>query len=530
LIAVVSGETPLPNTAQKLFQAEHIQLLTGICRGIEKESLRITDQGTLAQTPHPSGLGSALTHPSITTDYSEALLELITPVSSNIDETLQQLDDIHRYVYSQLDNESLWPASMPCVLNRDEGIPIAQYGSSNVGTMKSVYRLGLGHRYGRAMQTIAGIHYNFSLPEQLWPRWQQLSGEQGDLQDFITERYFAQIRNFNRFSWLLIYLFGASPAVCKTFVGDQPHQLQALHQGTLYLPYATALRMGDLGYQSNAQQGLDICYNSLDSYLQTLKFAITEPHPQYQQIGIKNDGEYRQLSTALLQIENEFYSPIRPKRVARSGETALTALKHGGVEYIEVRCIDVNPYLPLGIDAQQIRFLDCFLLHCLLADSPACDVDDRQRIAGNMRRVVNEGRRPGLQLQRRDGNIGLQQWGEHLLDHIQGIAELMDQAHGGNDYVSACQAQRDKIRDPELTPSAQILAELADGQSFYALAMGQSTLHQRHFSQPPLTSDKVASMQQLSEQSLQQQRAIEAADDIDFDRFLQDYFRQYDSI
>ena len=114
-----------------------------IQRGIEKESLRIDPDGKLAQTPHPHGLGAALTHSSITTDYSEALLEFITPVSTNIDEGLDTLDNIHRYVYSQLDDELLWAASMPCIMTGDEGIPVAEYGSSNVAKMKTVYRLGL---------------------------------------------------------------------------------------------------------------------------------------------------------------------------------------------------------------------------------------------------------------------------------------------------------------------------------------------------------------------------------------------------
>ena len=321
---------------------ENTPLLSNLQRGIEKESLRVDSNGKLAQTPHPVKLGSALTHPHITTDFSEALLEFITPVSTSIDESLQTLSNIHRYTYQSIDGELLWAASMPCILEGDDNIPVAQYGSSNVATMKTVYRNGLGNRYGRLMQTISGIHYNFSIPETLWDVLQQQDLDKRPRQDYITDSYFKLIRNFRRVSWLLIYLYGASPAVCKSFLrGRDNHLLQEFDQGSLYLPHGTALRMGDLGYQSSAQDNLNICYNSIDNYIDTLRQAITNIHPDYENIGVKIDDEYKQLSPALLQIENEFYSPIRPKRNADSGETPIDALNRGGIEYIEVRALDV---------------------------------------------------------------------------------------------------------------------------------------------------------------------------------------------
>ena len=141
--------------------------LTGIRRGIEKESLRVAPDGNLSGRSHPRELGSTLTHPNITTDFSEAQLELITGVHATPEACIGQLHEIHRYVYSSLDDELLWVASMPCFVGDDADIPVGRYGTSNIGMAKTVYRLGLGHRYGRLMQTISGIHYNFSLPERL---------------------------------------------------------------------------------------------------------------------------------------------------------------------------------------------------------------------------------------------------------------------------------------------------------------------------------------------------------------------------
>ena len=341
---------------QERLRALTPEVLGGIRRGIEKESLRTRPSGALALTPHPKQLGSALTHPHITTDYSESQLELITGVHAGAGACLEELTQVHQFVYHvlrELGDEMLWVSSMPCGLPTDETIPIGRYGSSNVGRAKSVYRVGLGHRYGRRMQTISGIHYNWSMP------------------GVTTEQYFGLIRNFRRHSFLLLALFGASPALCSSFVAGREHELQHLSKHTLYQPHATSLRMGRLGYQSDAQAALAVSYNSLESYAASLHDALTRPYPAYEAVGIRNPGgDYNQLATSLLQIENEFYGTIRPKRVIHPGERPLHALRERGVEYVEVRCMDLDPFEPVGIGEQTLRFLDVFLLHCLTSDSP----------------------------------------------------------------------------------------------------------------------------------------------------------------
>lgn len=519
---------------EALASRDQSQWLRTIQRGIEKESLRITPQGHLAQTPHPSTLGSALCHPYITTDYSEALLEFITPVFTDISGALSTLDDIHRFVYSNIGDELLWSASMPCILEGDDNIPVAQYGSSNVARMKTVYRYGLGHRYGRLMQTIAGIHYNFSMPAGYWATAYVEDGAEGELQDYITDRYLGLIRNFRRHSWLLIYLFGASPAVCSSFLrGRTDHTLVPFDEGSksLHTPYGTALRMGDLGYSSNAQKDLSICYNSLDAYIETLQQAITEPHAEYDEIGIGDSGHERQLNTSLLQIENEFYSLIRPKRVADSGETPLGALRRDGIEYIEVRCIDVNPFHPLGMDAEQIRFIDTFLLYCLLSDSADCDDEDGDRIAENLQRVVNRGREPGLTLTSTRGEIPLSSVANDLLDGMQPIAAALDAAHGEELHSSSHQQQRDKIKDPSLTPSAQILQQMEERKlPFFRLAMQASKHWADTFRNHPLDAERSRHFADTSEQSLQRQTELESEEEGDFEDYLAAYYRQYDAL
>ncbi|AMX03840.1 glutamate--cysteine ligase [Microbulbifer thermotolerans] len=514
-----------------LAHPQTLQLLKGIRRGIEKESLRVSPDGDLARTPHGAALGSALTHDCITTDFSEALLEFITPPVATPEEALQILDQIHRYTYSQIGDERLWVNSMPCRIGASEEIPVARYGRSHSGTMKTVYRLGLGLRYGRAMQTIAGIHYNFSLPDTLWQWLHEHEGSSEELGDFKTRRYFDLIRNFRRHYWLLIYLFGAAPAVCASFVEDRSHNLEVFDASghTLFAPHATSLRMGDLGYNSEAQQSLIVCYNDLPSYLSTLCAAISQPYGPYHALGVKDaEGNYQQLSTGLLQIENEFYSPIRPKNPARMGETALSALDNRGVEYIEVRCLDLNPFAPLGIDAPQMRFLDSFLLHCLLTESPKTDEADYRATQENQVRIVYRGRDPELHLIHNGGERKLTDWAACLLDEIAPIATLLDNAWQGDSYQRALESQRAKVSGAAPTPAAHMLAEMRSrGQSFFQWASEKAEQHRRYFVERPLDADTERHFAELAEASLQKQKQIEAADQGTFEDFLGHYYAQY---
>lgn len=501
--------------------------LAHIVRGIEKEGLRATPGGDLAQTPHPKGLGSALTHNSITTDYSEALLEFITPALESPDAAVNCLRDIHAYTYNHLGDELIWPASMPCILHGEDSIPIANYGSSNIGTLKHVYRIGLAYRYGKMMQAIAGVHYNFSLPKDFWPLYRSALGCNQNNQDFQTEQYFALIRNFHRYSWLVLYLFGASPALCASFMEGQEHHLDNLDEHTLYAAEATSLRMGDLGYQNDAQQGISVCYNSLERYVEGLGKAIHTPHPAYQSLGIKVDGKYRQLNANILQIENEYYSDIRPKRVTPSCQKPLHILAQQGVEYIEVRNLDINPFLPVGIDEQQIRFMDSFLLFCLLEDSPSCEEEQTGVNIQNKSRVVNQGRSKDLQLfEAIDKTRSLHDWGTDLLDKISRVAEQLDQAHRKQQdglYQQAVTAQRAKLSDSSLTPSAQVMAALKGGRSFAELSLELAHKHKTFFATHPLADSAFDKLTEQSKQSLQKQRELEASDTESFDAFLARY-------
>jgi len=497
------------STLQARLAALTPERLKGMRRGIEKESLRAAFDGSLALTPHPKALGSALTHPHITTDYSESQLELITGVHATPETCLEELLQIHQFTYRALaDDEMLWVSSMPCGLPADENIPIGRYGSSNVGRAKSVYRMGLAHRYGRRMQTISGIHYNWSLP------------------DVSSEQYFALIRNFRRHAFLLLYLFGASPAVCSGFVAGRQHELQPLAPGTLYMPHGTSLRMGRLGYQSEAQASLAVSYNGLDGYAASLHEALTRPYPAYESVGIVNPGgEYNQLATSLLQIENEFYGTIRPKRVIYRGERPLHALRERGVEYVEVRLLDLNPFVPIGITAQTLRFLDVFLLHCLASDSPPDTPQEIAALGRNQHRTAAFGREPGLALERGGREVALLDWAGELMRSFGPFAAVLDETHRTSDYSDALRGAQALLQDPELLPSARVLAVMQRdfSNSFTAFSCAQSQQTRGKLLSLPFSAALQSTFAAQSEQSVRDQRAVEASDRVPFETFRQQY-------
>ncbi|MCC5860174.1 MAG: glutamate--cysteine ligase [Ectothiorhodospiraceae bacterium] len=503
-------------------------LLLNSLKGLEKESLRVTPDGTIARTPHPRALGSALTHPWITTDYSEALLEFITPPSAAAGESLGFLDDIHRFVYHQLDRELLWATSMPCIVGGNDSIPIAEYGRSNVGLMKHVYRRGLDWRYGRAMQAIAGIHFNYSFSREFLQALQTHEGDSRDERAFRSDAYFRLIRNFQRFGWLVPYLFGASPAICRSFAQGQELGFENFDGHTLYEPWGTSLRMSDIGYKNKAQAGLSISYNDLDSYVSSLSRAITTPDPEYRRIGTVVDGEWRQLNTNILQIENEYYSFVRPKAVTRSGEKPTLALRRAGVEYVEIRALDLNPFEPMGIAEQHLVFLEGFLLFCLLQDSPVISLREQAGINANQGLVARRGRDPDLRLHRGEGErVPLRQWAEEIFDAMQGPMELLDQLRAGNPYRQALAEYRTRIEDPERTPSARVLQEMRENhEHFIDFAMRVSRQHEAHFRSHPLEAGVERRFREVAEQSLREQAEIEARDDVDFQTYLDRYFAQ----
>ena len=500
--------------------------MTGGLKGIEKECLRLDLSGHLSRAPHPVALGSALTNRFVTTDFSEALLEFVTPAFESTWEALHFLCDIHQFTYDRLDDELLWVASMPCRIPPEADIPLARYGSSNVGQMKTIYRRGLGYRYGRHMQTIAGVHFNYSLSEQFWPGYQSILGDESDTCEFRSEQYLGLVRNFRRFGWLILYLFGSSPAMCKSFGGEGEIDMPSLNPETWYEPFGTSLRMSDFGYSNQNQSQINISLNSLDAYISDLGDAITTPEPEYESIGVKVDGEYRQLSANRLQIENEYYSPVRPKRVARSGEKPTAALRRGGIEYVEIRSLDINVSDPAGVNQNTMRFMEAFLIYCLLEDSPPLDDASLEEGKRNQAQTARNGRDPEFRLLRGDSETRLADWANEILDAVMAIAEIIDRANESDSYAQSVRLMQELVADPAATPSARLLEELASAKcSFFDYTLSAAKNHRDYFASiAPLSESRQREFEQEAVRSIKQQHSIESADAISLDEYLANYF------
>ncbi|PLK59379.1 glutamate--cysteine ligase [Candidatus Palibaumannia cicadellinicola] len=498
------------------------QALHGIYRGVERETLRINTKGNLAQTPHPETLGAALTHQWITTDFAEALLEFITPVTQDIDHMLTLLRDIHRHVARNLCDELMWPMSMPCFIDSTQRIELAQYGSSNVGRMKTLYREGLKNRYSALMQMISGVHYNFSLPLAFWQAYAGVSDIESG-KEVISAGYLGLIRNYYRFGWIIPYVFGASPGICQSFLNSRKTDLpfQKAPSGLIYLPYATSLRLSDLGYTNQSQSKLGMTFNSLKEYVFRLKQATRTPYTDYQRMGLQKDGRYLQLNTNILQIENELYAPIRPKRVTQDQESPSDALLRGGIEYIEVRSLDINPFSPVGIDDEQVRFLDLFLIWCTLAEAPEMSAKELLCTRINWNKVILEGRKPGLTLivdcgRSKQSLATLSKW---LFSALRRVAQTIDSNNGDIEYQLVCDKLMASIDQPELTLSARILKEMKE-HGIRGLGLILANEYFQMLSKEPLEVLNESYFYEEQARSWQYQLELEAADMLSFDEFL----------
>ena len=497
--------------------------LSGGRRGLEREGLRVDPSGRISRRGHPQALGSALCNPHITTDYSESLLELVTPTFDDNGALLQYLAELHHFVALHMDDELLWAGSMPGEIAGEADVPIARYGRSHRGHFKEVYRRGLQTRYGGMMQAIAGAHFNYSFAARFWPLWAEVLETRDHGAGFLSARYFDVLRNYRRFGWLALYLFGNSPALCASFMqGRVDPELQPLGPGTLHLPYATSLRMSDLGYRNRNQAAVSVSVNALDAYLRDLSRATHTLHPPFAALGVCVDGEYRQLNANVLQIENEYYSNIRPKRAPQEGESTGRALARGGVEYLEVRALDICIFEPTGVCADELHFMEALLALCLVRDSEPISADEQEQLDRNHLLVARRGREPGLQLQRDGRALPLAEWGGELLEQMSGVCELLDAGDPARRYQRALARQHDKLRDQELTPAARLLRELRRADvGFAEYARTLATQHQARLRDPAGHQAAVlAGFADEAQESLHEQAVIERAERGSFAEYL----------
>ncbi|MFK7993710.1 MAG: glutamate--cysteine ligase [Granulosicoccus sp.] len=522
------------------------RLFAGRKIGLEKECLRVSASGGISQRDHPESLGRALTHPFITTDFSEALLEMVTPPCNSASEAMDFMTAIHQFIVNRLPaGEHIWNTSMPCILRGGQSVRIGEYGTSHSGQMKHAYRRGLGLRYGRRMQAIAGVHFNFSMPDSAWSirqqlitqnpnmsgyesLWQQLASE--DQQAMRTQGYFQMMQNLLRVGWIVPYLFGASPAICASFLEEgEGDEFEVWNGSTRYAPYGTSLRMGKIGYRYREDQPIDLSvrHTSIDAYIDDVIGHVSTEHPAYKALGLFDEaGEMQQLSTSRLQIENEFYSTVRPKQIPRPGELPIHALRERGIRYLELRSVDVSLAQPNGLELEQVAMLEMLMMFAWLAPPTKLESAELQACTRNVQTVAHRGREPGLELEGPDGLIEMRLWGEQILQTLLPIAQWLDLNREEPLYVPALNQQLDKFIDPQLTPSAIMLEGLKKTGSFFEYAQSLSRQHHVDLQQLPVNKPVHDILAEKVTESFAKQAEMEAESDSDFNEFLDNYLNQ----
>lgn len=521
----------IPDVSKALLKLKfYPNILSDISRGIEREALRLKMSGELSQLNHPDILGKSLTHPWITTDFSESLLEFVTPVSNDVKYLLSFLKDLHRYVIKNLNNELLWSLSMPCCIDDQNKIKLAEYGISNIGKFKNLYRVGLKNRYGPLMQIISGVHYNFSFPQKFWSMLFNVKDFKNE-KEKISNAYLCLVRNYYRYGWIILYLFGCSPAVCSSFIKKRNINIhfEKNNKETYYLPYATSLRMSDIGYNSNFQKKIKITFNNLTDYIYSIKNAIKKKCPDFVRIGLfDKNKQYLQLNTNLLQIENELYIPIRPKRSLINNESQSDALLRGGIEYVEIRSLDINPFSSIGIDFTQVFFLDLFLIWCILIDAPEMDEKEFSFCKKNWDRIVLEGRKPKQIVLLNSGRSikFLKDFGYVLFNDLIKIVNVLD-LENNYQYYEIFNRLINMLDNPEYTYSGKILPDLLkNGFHKYGLDFSLSYFNQLSNENYEVIKNKDFLNTKI--QSINKQLLIEQSDKINFKEYLYFYFKKND--
>jgi glutamate--cysteine ligase len=283
--------------------------------------------------------------------------------------------------------------------------------------------------------------------------------------------------------------------------------------------------MSDFGYQNKAQSQLNISYNSLERYLQTLEKAIRTEDPYYRSLGVIHNGQYQQLNANILQIENEFYSRIRPKRVSRLSERPTQSLKRAGIEYIEVRTLDINPFSPIGFDSSQMAFIDTLLLSCLFSDSPPITAREKGENQANFSRVVRQGRHPKVCLSVKASYQPIKQVTHKILQQMEFFAQQLDRHYGIHEHIQTLKQLTEQLNDLETTYSGRILSTLKDKKlSFLSYSQGLSQSYKKEFLKKPLSKERLDYYQTIAQSSHQKQKWIEENDSMDFCAYLASYY------
>ncbi|OQY41659.1 MAG: bifunctional glutamate--cysteine ligase/glutathione synthetase [Fusobacteriia bacterium 4572_74] len=373
------------------------RFLTKCNFGIEKENVRVDSSGHLAMTKHPDIFGDKLKNPYITTDFSESQVEIITPSLDTIEETYNFLESLHDIVSLELKDEYLWPQSTPPSLPNEENIPVSTFEETSEGNRAQKYRDYLSLKYGKQKQLLSGIHYNFSFKDEFLNLLYKES-KSSDFKLFKDKIYLKISRNFFKYRWLLIYLFGANPSIHGTYSKKCVGLLDKVAPDSFSYPLGNSFRNGMCGYRN--KEVFDISYNSRKEYVEDIKKLISQKK---------------------LISEKEYYSPIRLK--AKDNTNLLKSIEEDGIEYLEVRLLDLNPMIKTGISIDQLYFVHLFLLFCLFTDQDKLTKQETWEGNKNHDLVAHYGRKRDLELFNKGEFKFLKDLGLDIISKMDKVAE-----------------------------------------------------------------------------------------------------------
>lgn len=388
--------------------------------GIEREGLRVRQDGTLTDTKHPAIFGPKSDNPYITTDFSESQVEVVTPPYESVHRAYEVLESLVDIVNNEIreSGELIWPASMPCIAPDD--VPVAEYGEEFRD--EYLYRLGLIGKYGGLKQLLTGIHFNFSFSDEFIDKLHELIDPDISLQDFKDKLYLKMARNYLRYRWLIIYLTGSSAAMHESYDCYKEELVTHEDKDTIIVKNGPSLRNSSCGYKN--QVNLFPRYTSIDEYVEDVQDYV---------------------DSGVLQKAKELYTQIRLK-TGKQGDI-LKSLKEDGVQYLEIRTIDLNVFDKAGVNIKDLEFLQLFMIYMMLLDEPDTPNEIWQEEAlENENLVAVSGLLPGLELSKEGKKITVQKWGNEIIDGIEHMAKEL-----GLGFRDVLYEMRARVDNPDIT-------------------------------------------------------------------------------
>ena len=368
------------------------------------------------------------------------------------------------------------------------------------------------------MQCISGIHVNYSFGKHFWDIL-ELSISKNINHQIRSETYFRTLRNIQRNNWFLLYLYGASPILGKNLI-NKKYKFIKINNDEYYLPFATSLRMSSMGYQNMNQSKLFISLNQLDRYLKDLKTATETASKNFAELELSSNEESAQLNSNMLQIEDEYYAVSRPKNSRNVESRQISKLAKYGVDYLELRSLDLNPFSKCGIEYEDLVFIEVFILYCTLIASPKIGKTEMEDTTKNSHLVSIKGREDGLKLNRNGTRIALQDWGNEILDEMGNIAELFG-------YKSFDQSKySEQIKHPDTTLSGRLLNKVVEKKtSFYDLGDSIGNTNKSIYKDISKSQNQHWSIfEEEKYRSNKKQKALEKKTEIPFKENLREYY------